>query len=688
MTFGSPIWFWALLLAPILLVLFLRNERRSATLVQRVVAQRLVPQLAGNVSYGLRRLRFTLLLLGLVCLVVALAKPRLGYTFEEARRRGHDVIVAIDTSRSMLANDLPPNRLTRAKMAARDLIEQLQGDRVGLVAFAGNAFLQAPLTVDYGAVLNTLQELDTDIIPRGGTNISQALKTAIEAFGKGESESRAIVLFTDGEELDENAVDLAEKYADQIIIFTVGVGSEEGAIIPVPKMGGGTAFVRDNAGEVVRTQLDSVRLEEIADVTGGFYQRLTNAPVNMRRIVTSGLAEMTEQQIDARMARRPIERYQWPLGLGLLLLAATVFIPDRRRRRGNSAAPLGQTAVVLAAMALSLPMAHAANEGVALYHDKNYEEAYQRFRSQLERQPSNPKLHFDVGTAAYQLGKYDEALQSFSEALTSKDPAIREDAEYNLGNTLFQRGEKQEEPDAKIREWKSAIEHYDQALAVNAGNADAQFNRDVVQKLIEQLEQQQEQQKQDQENKDDENKEEEKEDEKKDSQQQQQKGDDEEKQDQSDDQQKQDQSDDQQKQDQSGDEQKEGQDGEQKPEDSKSDDSKSDEKSDGEKQDEQQAENDQEKSQDGESGKNEPRDDGEPLPAPSPSDRDLSGEMQANEDESQGAEQPQDGEAPMPVEDGKMNAQQAAALLRSLQDEDAQIPLRQRRRAGPVLKDW
>src|SRR5439155_26481673 len=132
--------------------------------------------------------------------------PQFGYTWQQSKRKGRDLLIAIDTSKSMLATDLAPNRLARAKLAAQDLINLLQGDRVGLVAFAGDAFLQAPLTIDYSAVLSSINELDTTIIPRGGTDIAAAIKLAAEAFGKGESENRALILMTDGEELDQNAV--------------------------------------------------------------------------------------------------------------------------------------------------------------------------------------------------------------------------------------------------------------------------------------------------------------------------------------------------------------------------------------------------------------------------------------------------------------------------------------------------
>ena len=181
--FAQPLFLWALAALPFLAALIFHAERARRIALDRLIAVRLQPRLTGSVSLARRRWGFALLLLGLALAVVALARPQRGFTWEEKRQTGHDIIFAIDTSKSMLATDLLPNRLTRAKLAAEDMLNQLEGARVGLLAFAGSSFLQAPLTPDFGAVRDSLQELDTDIIPRGGTNLAEAIKAAEEAFG-------------------------------------------------------------------------------------------------------------------------------------------------------------------------------------------------------------------------------------------------------------------------------------------------------------------------------------------------------------------------------------------------------------------------------------------------------------------------------------------------------------------------
>src|SRR2546421_11854830 len=277
MNFGAPIWLWALAILPLLVFLYARAERRSAIKLREFVSPRLLPQLAGNVDRVRRAIRFAFVLLALALAITALAKPRWGYTYEDVKRRGLDLLFAVDTSRSMLSNDVQPNRLERVKLAAQDLFNQLQGDRVGLVAFAGRAFLQAPLTIDYEAALESINDLDTKTIPEGGTNISEAIALAVQTFGKSAMGNRALIVFTDGEELSGDAVKSAKAAADAgVRIFTVGVGTPQGSLIPISGEDGETAFVKDSAGQVVKSKLDEKRLREVAQASGGFYLQLEN----------------------------------------------------------------------------------------------------------------------------------------------------------------------------------------------------------------------------------------------------------------------------------------------------------------------------------------------------------------------------------------------------------------------------
>src|SRR5256886_9323925 len=294
MSFGAPEWLWGLLLIPLLIALFVRAERRGLRRLQEFVSARLLSQLAGTVNRPRRIIKFALQLLGLFLAIVSLAQPRWGYTFEDVKRKGLDLLIAVDTSRSMLSNDVQPNRLERVKLAVQDLVNQLQGDRVGLIAFAGRAFLQAPLTIDYDAVFEALNDLDTKTIPEGGTNISSAITLATQSFGKSATGNRALIFFTDGEELSGDAVKTAKAAAadDGVRIFTVGVGTPQGSLIPVTGDDGQTAFVKDPAGQVVKSKLDENRLREIAEATGGVYVHLEKGPRIMQQLQSEGLAKI------------------------------------------------------------------------------------------------------------------------------------------------------------------------------------------------------------------------------------------------------------------------------------------------------------------------------------------------------------------------------------------------------------
>ncbi|HEU5246132.1 MAG TPA: VWA domain-containing protein, partial [Candidatus Udaeobacter sp.] len=400
MSFGAPQWLWGLLLIPLLIALFVRAEERGLKRLQEFVSARLLPQLAGTVNRPRRILRFALQLLGLALAIVSLAQPRWGYTFEDVKRKGLDLLIAVDTSRSMLSNDVQPNRLDRVKLAIQDLINQLQGDRVGLIAFAGRAFLQAPLTIDYDAVVEAVNDLDTKTIPEGGTNISSAITLATQSFGKSAMGNRALVIFTDGEELNGDAVKTAKEAADAgVRIFTVGVGTLQGSLIPVTGDDGQTDFVKDLSGQVVKSKLDDKRLREITQATGGFYLHLENGPRTMQQIQNEGLAKMQAAEMDVRLSRRPIERYEWPLGAALIALALSILIPERKRarERAYTGAPVrsiagrparATAAAALLAMFLS-SSAFGTAPGLDAYRSGKFEDAYSQFQGTLKSHPQS-----------------------------------------------------------------------------------------------------------------------------------------------------------------------------------------------------------------------------------------------------------------------------------------------------------
>ena len=501
MIFGATYWFWALLIIPLLVALWFRGEQRAALRLREFVSERLLPGLARTVDRRRRGIRFALVLLGLALALAALAQPRWGYTYEDAKRKGLDLILAVDTSRSMLSNDVLPNRLQRVKLATQDLINELQGDRVGLVAFAGRAFLQAPLTIDYDAAVEAINDLDTSTIPEGGTNISDAIELAVRTFGKSAIGNRAVIVLTDGEELSGDALKTAKAAADAgVRIFTVGVGTPEGSLIPLGNgQGGGNTFVKDSKGQVVKSKLDEKRLKEIAESTGGFYLHLEDGPRTMKQLFSEGLSKMQAGDIDARLSRRPIERYQWPLGAAMFFLAASFLMRERKRlraaapRANEAKKPLAMAAVLL----LLATTSFAAAPGLEAYQQNKFPEAYQEFEKTLKDHPqthASDKIEFNAGAAAYKMKDFSRALNSFSQALLSPDAGLQGKTHYNLGNTLYQRGDSQKKDDEKLKDWTNALQHYEQALKIAPDNKEAKENLDYVKRKIEELKQKREQQ--------------------------------------------------------------------------------------------------------------------------------------------------------------------------------------------------
>jgi Ca-activated chloride channel family protein len=495
MTFGAPGWFWGFLLVPLLGFLFAHAERRAARRLREFVSERLLPNLSRTVDRRRRRFRHGLMLLGFCLAVTALAKPRLGYIYEDVKRKGLDLLLAVDTSRSMLSNDVAPTRLQRVKLATQDLLGELQGDRVGLIAFAGRAFLQAPLTIDYEAAVDAINDLDTTTIPEGGTNISAAIELAVGTYGKSAIGNRALIIFTDGEELSGDAMKSAKAAADAgVRIFTVGIGTPEGSLIPVTGEGGGTAFVKDTNGQVVKSKLDEKRLKEIAETAGGFYIHLEGGQRSMKQLFEEGLGKMQAGDIDERMSRRPIERYQWPLGAALLIFSGAFLMRERRRERASARSPATRPALAAAAMVFLLcaPSSFAAAPGLDAYRNDKYREAYEQFEKTLKENPgthATDKIEFDAGAAAYKMGDYGKALEWFSRSLLSKDQSLQQKSQYNIGRTLEERADRAANNDKALGDLTNAQSHYEEAVRLDPDDERAKANLEEVKKKIERLKQ-------------------------------------------------------------------------------------------------------------------------------------------------------------------------------------------------------
>ena len=513
MRFAEPYWiFIGLFACAALATLYMRFDRRQAAALKTFAAGHLLNQLTASFSPRRRRLKRSLVLLGVGLLFVALARPQWGFRWEETTRRGIDILFAVDTSKSMLAQDVKPDRLTRAKLAVTDLVSQLEGDRIGLVAFAGTAFLQSPLTLDYDAFRQSLDALDTSIIPRGGTNVASAIREAQDAFATGSNNQKILVLITDGEDLEAQGVEAARAAAkDGLKIYTVGVGSTTGELIPVPVEGGGTEFAKDESGQLVKSKLDEAALKEIAQATGGTYQPLGQRGEGLEAIYQQSLAPLPKQELMSRRQKVHIERFQWPLAAALACLLVDLLIGTRKRfvatrrrfvpvpaeRRAQSLRPAAATALALFALPAVL---HASPQTAERAYEKGkFEKAQQEYKQAAEKNPDAPVLQFNLGAAAYKAGEYEKAAPAFQKTLQTDELEVQQLAYYNLGNTQFRLGQQtvQEKPEETIKTWQEALQSYEAALKLNPNDADAKYNRDLVKKKLEELQKQQ-QQKQDQ----------------------------------------------------------------------------------------------------------------------------------------------------------------------------------------------
>jgi Ca-activated chloride channel homolog len=472
---------------------------------QRLVAEFIQPRLLGNLSSGvssaLQKLRMALLLAAVALLFVALARPQWGFAWEEATQRGLDIVVAIDTSRSMLAEDVPPNRLRRAKLAALDLLRFAGTDRLGLVAFAGSAFLQCPLTLDDEAFRQSVEALDTSIIPQGGTALSEAINAALGAFSQEEEANyKILVLFTDGEDHEAGVQEwLGKATAAGLKIFTIGVGTPNGEVLRQRDEKGRISYVKDDKGNVVKSRLNEKLLTEIATASGGFYLPLSGAKT-MEVLYERGLAPLPKSEKETRFIQRFQDRYQWPLALAILCLILEIFVPDRKRTRRGELVPVpGQSELkkALAGFLLICSIAECGASSASAWRqlsEGQYEDARKEYERLLEKKPEDPRLHYNAGIAAYQAGKFPDAARHFSSALSAEDLELQERAFYNLGNSLFRLGESAPQPDQKIEAWESAIQQFANAVKLDPKDADAKFNHDLVKKKLEELQQQQQKQ--------------------------------------------------------------------------------------------------------------------------------------------------------------------------------------------------
>jgi Ca-activated chloride channel family protein len=515
MTFLAPKLLYILFALPLLVVLKLWDDRRSRRVLNDFTAPRLRESLVSGASRHRSWLIFALQILALGCFIFALARPRWGEDKIVQQEFGRNVIIAIDTSRSMLANDIIPDRITRAKLAAQDVLAALKTDRVGLIAFAGNSYLQAPLTTDHDAVIEAIESLDFTSVPRGGSEIGRALKLAMETFEKSPAKNHGLILFSDGGEPDIQITEYTKQAAKKnVLILTVGVGTEAGALIPDPDPERGGEYVRDNKGNVVKTRLEPKVLQEIATATRGRYLKLGSQPL-ATGVVKDLLSALQAQTNAAKELVKPIERFYWPLTLGMLLLITAWLIhPSSRMKTASTilaSRPKKAIAMLFIGSLCGNNSALAAfnskkgntdpSEAHKAYTDGEFDHAtklYEKLVQQTNSGDRKQQLAFGLAASAHQIRDYDKAIGGFSQALESTDTSLQNQAHRGIAHSLYDQGDRAlaKQPKFTLKAWRDSVKHFDAALKIDPENKEVKENREFVKKRLDELQKQMDQQEQ------------------------------------------------------------------------------------------------------------------------------------------------------------------------------------------------
>jgi len=323
--FASPLYLYLLLVIPALVALYIFFLRYHSAMLKRFGEPALIRKLVIDASSQRTLNKFILFLTAILFTVLALAQPQLGAKLREVKREGVEIMLAVDVSNSMLAEDLKPNRLERTKSAVNRLIDNLQKDRIGMVVFAGDAYIQLPITSDYISAKSFVSGLSTTMVPRQGTSISRAIELATRSFSEQSSRSRAIILITDGESHDDDPIEAAQAAKDAgVIIYTVGIGTPEGAPISI-----GGEMLKDEQGQIVVSKLDDTVLQQLAVLTGGAYIQATERSIGLEQILNE-INKLDKQEFSSVVFEEYDDQFQYFLWVALVLVILEMVILDRK----------------------------------------------------------------------------------------------------------------------------------------------------------------------------------------------------------------------------------------------------------------------------------------------------------------------------------------------------------------------
>ena len=500
---------YTLAVVPLLVLLYMGVLYWRKRRLQKLGDEKLVTSQVQGYIPGRNTFRFILMTIALATIIIGWANLRTGDKSEKAERKGVDVIIALDVSKSMLAKDIQPDRLTRAKQLIMRMTDKMHNDRVALIIFAGRSYLQVPLTVDYTSVKMLLQNVSPDMVPAQGTVIGDAIDMAMKTFTQNEQKYKSLIVITDGEDHDDQAIAKTREAADAgVVVHTVGIGSPQGATLYDPD----TKSVKlDENGNPVVSKLNEDELRSIASAGHGTYNLLQNTDEVTDKLISS-LEGMEQKSLGSVVYTDYTSYFQYFLLAGFIALIIEWMLPGRKRiKKAAMPAPVGKiqvtkapasavqsTAAMLVMFLLCTTAVQAQTnkyilQGNQLYEQQKYKEAADDYAKAVAKDPTNTSGFFNLGNSLYQQKKYDDSRKVMTEtAKLSKDKNGAAAANYNIGNTYMSQ-----------KKWEDAVNAYKQTLRNNPQDVDAKYNLSYAEQMMKQQQQQQQQQKkQDKQNQD------------------------------------------------------------------------------------------------------------------------------------------------------------------------------------------
>lgn len=493
MTFDDLTYVWIFVFVPLLILFFVFYEKARLAILKKFGWTK---KDGGVLFPGLQvwgeRYQFILAVLFVLFIGLALLKPYSTYSEREIKQSGLDLYVLLDLSTSMWAQDIKPSRIARAKFEIKDLMKKAKGDRIGLIGFAGEAFVFVPLTSDTAALNLFLDDLEPGKIPIPGTDIQGAIQKAVQSFkGQAQNSNKAVVLITDG----ENSVNLSESWIkelnnNQVHVFVFGMGTKDGGPIPI----GGGAFKKDLDGKIVISKLNVDALKNLALETGGAFVQSTSDERDLSQLYDQGIKKVVEEtERDAKKKKLP--DYEFSIFLWLAFLCLMLSFLCTSKKKFWLSLFLRKQAVFF--LVLFIPLSANAfwspdKQAKQDFNQESYEGAAEEYESLHSKDPDNLEWTYNLGNSHYKNKKYDQAIQAFEKSLNAKDSKIRVSSAYNLGNSYFQK-----------KDYEKAIEAYELALKMDPEHENAKYNLEIAKKM---LSDEQEQEQKDQEKKEDDKK--------------------------------------------------------------------------------------------------------------------------------------------------------------------------------------